>query len=83
MSDMTISDLIERLSEILEEHGDLPIRAALQPNYPLLAEIDAVTTIVDTVRDRAEVYLGLAEPREYGGSDLWADDVVYVEEVAS
>lgn len=48
---MTLGDLIERLQDLAEEHGeDLEVRLAHQPNWPLEYSIGEVTT-TEAVRD--------------------------------
>lgn len=73
---MTLDELIERLEDIREEigNGDVPVRGVQQPNYPLLARICAVTVVEED--GKQEMFIGLAEPREYGCSEHYADDFV-------
>lgn len=77
---MTLNELIERLEEIRDEvGGGTTVRGVFQPNYPLIARIDAVTTITDSGKADG-VFIGLAEAKEYGCSDHYADDFVSLEE---
>lgn len=71
---MTLDELIDRLQEIRDEHGDVEVRGVFQPNYPLLADISAVTTIIED--GEIEVFIGLADGREYGDSRHYEDDEV-------
>lgn len=36
---MMLSELVERLTEIYDTHGDREVRLAYQPSYPLAAEV--------------------------------------------
>jgi hypothetical protein len=77
---MTLDELIERLEEIRDEvGGDATVRGVLQPNYPLIARIDAITTIIDSGKEDG-VFIGLAEAREYGCSEHYADDFVSIDQ---
>lgn len=78
---MTLNELIERLEEIREEvSGNTLIRGAFQPNYPLIAGVEAITTYVSEDADETGVYIALGDAREYGSSDLWNDELVYRDE---
>lgn len=78
---MTLDEMIERLEEIREEvGGSVAIRGAFQPNYPLVTGVDAITTYVSDDSDKAGVYIALGDGRNYGSSDMWDDDFVYVNE---
>lgn len=78
---MTLNELIERLEEILSEvSGTTPIRGAFQPNYPLVADVAAVTTFISEDADESGVYIALADGRNYGSSAMWDDEVVYRDE---
>jgi hypothetical protein len=68
---MRINELIERLQEIQEDHGNIEVRGAFQPRYPLLSEIQAITTLVDT--KFPEVFIALGDGDEYGSKKLWDD----------
>jgi hypothetical protein len=79
---MTLQELIDRLEDLREEiGGDAKVRGVLQPNYPLIARIDAITAIVDS-DDKDGVFIGLGEAREYGSSIHYSDDIVSAEEFA-
>lgn len=41
---MNISELIEQLQAVLEDEGDLDVRIAMQPSWPLAANVAAVVT---------------------------------------
>ncbi len=72
---MTLDELIERLQEIREDIGsDVPVRGVQQPNYPLLAQIEALTTIYRG--GTTEVFIALADARDYGTRDHYADDFI-------
>lgn len=74
---MTLDELIERLTEIRENYevsGDTVVRGAFQPNYPLIAAIAAVTTIVSDTE--AGIYIALGDAREYGLKAMWDDELV-------
>ena len=46
---MNLDEMIERLEEIREEvGGDFPVRGAFQPNYVLLSDVDAITTVTES-----------------------------------
>lgn len=72
---MTLDELIERLEEIRDEvGGDVSVRGVHQPHYPLLSQIEAITTVEED--GEHEVFIGLADAREYGCSEHYADDFV-------
>jgi hypothetical protein len=74
---MTLNELIERLEEIRDEvSGNIQVLGAFQPNYPLIANIDAVTTLISDDSDRAGVYIALSDGNSYGSRDLWDDDFI-------
>jgi len=78
---MTLNELIERLEEIRDEaSGDIQILGAFQPNYPLVADVAAVTTFLSEDADESGVYIALADARNYGSSAMWDDEVVYRDE---
>ena len=71
---MTLNELIERLESLRDDYGvdgDSDVRGAFQPNYPLVARIDAITTINGD--DEVTIYIALADAREYGSEKLWED----------
>jgi hypothetical protein len=79
MSRMTLDQLIDRLSDIREEiGGDAPVRGVQQPSYPLLGQIEAITTV--QTGDESEVFIGLAEPKAYGSHYHYEDDFVDAED---
>jgi hypothetical protein len=74
---MTLDELIDRLTEIREEvGGEFPVRGAFQPNYVLLAEIDAVSTITES-GDADGVFIALSDSHDYGSGIHYSDEVVY------
>lgn len=74
---MTLDELIDRLTEIRDEvGGDFPVRGAFQPNYVLLADIDAISTITES-GDADGVFIALADGRDYGSAIHYSDEVVY------
>ena len=75
---MKLSELIERLETIREEVGDAEIRAAFQPSYPLVAEIDAISTMICD-EDDATVYIAIGNGHEYGSREMWCDDYMEIE----
>ena len=78
---MTLNELIERLEEIRNEaSGDIQILGAFQPNYPLVADVAAVTTFLSEDADESGVYIALGDGRNYGSSAMWDDEVVYRDE---
>ena len=73
---MTLTELIERLTDIQEEHGNIQVLAAFQPNYPLITEVQAITTV--TIGDTATLYIAVGDGDEYGSQYLWSDDEIEV-----
>lgn len=78
---MTLTELIDRLEDLREDlqTGELEVRGVLQPNYPLIARIDAITAIVDS-GDKDGVFIGLGEAKEYASSLHYSDDIVSADE---
>jgi hypothetical protein len=80
---MTLDELIQRLEDIREEvGGEVSVRGVQQPDWPLLGQIQAITTV--QTGDLSEVFIGLAEPKDYGSQLHYEDDFVeseYDEEV--
>ena len=75
---MTLNELIERLEELrddLEISGRTSVRGAFQPNYPLIAEVHAITTLVDE-EGNARIFIALGDGDDYGARTLWEDDIV-------
>jgi len=75
---MTLTELIDRLTEIQEEHGDIEVLAAFQPNYPLIAEVQAITTVSE--HDTATLYIAVGDGNEYGNKNLWCDDQIDIDD---
>lgn len=76
---MTLNELIERLTELRDYndiHGDTPIRGAFQQNYPLVASVAAITTVVSDDADEAGVYIALGDGSKYGFGAMWDDEIV-------
>ncbi len=71
---MKISELIEILEIIKEQHGDVEIGIAEQPSYPLLYLIDGIT--YDEEENMALVVEGHQEG--YGKRE-WFDEFRYIE----
>jgi len=80
---MTLNELIERLQDLRDYHevdGESQVTGAFQPNYPLLADIEAVTTILDAFDGTARIYLGLGGAESYGSGKEWDDEVLDLSE---
>lgn len=76
---MRIGELINRLTEIQEEHGEIEVRGAFQPDYPLISRLEAVTTLINEQEETATVFLALGDGDEYGTKSLWDDCDTYEE----
>jgi hypothetical protein len=73
---MKLSELIQRLDDIrYEVGGDYPVLGAIQPDWCLLTNIDAITTVTDS-GDRNGIYIGLSEGKHYGSREFYFDDFV-------
>ena len=80
---MTLDELIERLTDLRDDQeisGDTEIRGAFQPNYPLVAAVHAITTIVSDDEKEAGIYFALGDATTYGSEAMWDDDIVYRDE---
>jgi hypothetical protein len=76
---MTLNELIERLEDLRDYHevdGQSQITGAFQQHYPLLADVEAVTTIIDAFDGSTRIYLGLGGAESYGSGKEWDDDVI-------
>lgn len=71
---MELKELIERLQEIQEEYPDAMVSGVFQPNYPLIGELIAITTMEDA--DGARVFIGLAHGYEYGSRKHYANQFI-------
>ena len=71
---MNIRELIEKLSEIEEWYGDIEVRAAFQPNYPLVTDIQELTTVIED--DEPTLFIALGDGEDYGTKRMWDGDVV-------
>jgi hypothetical protein len=71
-----IEELIERLQEIQEEYPEAEVMCVFQPNYPLIAEVEGITT-VERKNGTATVYIGLSDGKSYGTKDLYDDDFTF------
>ena len=76
---MRIGELIDRLTEIQEEHGEIEVKGAFQPRWPLITDLEAVTTLIDEEEETATVFLALGDGDEYGSKSLWDDCDTYTE----
>ncbi len=79
---MTLDELIERLTDLRDVEGipgHMEVRIAQQPNYPLLGNLEAVTTVVESQDGDSEatVYLASGDAKDYGFRSLWDDDIQY------
>jgi hypothetical protein len=75
---MTLNELIQRLTDIRDDwdvSGDTPVLGAFQPNYPLVADIAAITTIMDA-NEVPTIYIAISDGSNYGNSLMYSDDVV-------
>lgn len=80
---MTLNELIERLEELRDDYdvpGNTTIRGAFQPNYPLVARINAVTTFSSEDTAESAIYIALGDGNDYGSRDMWEDEIVYRDE---
>ncbi|NDC19930.1 MAG: hypothetical protein EBZ87_06650 [Microbacteriaceae bacterium] len=73
---MTLTELIDRLTAIQEEHGDIEVLAAFQPNYPLITDVQAITTVI--AGDDTTLYIAVGDGDAYGSKNLWSDDEIEV-----
>lgn len=73
---MTLTELIDRLTAIQEEHGDIEVLAAFQPNYPLITDVQAITTVIS--EDETTLYIAVGDGDNYGSKNLWSDDEIEV-----
>ena len=73
---MTLTELIDRLTAIQEEHGDIEVLAAFQPNYPLITDVQAITTVIS--EDETTLYIAVGDGDNYGSKNLWADTEIEV-----
>lgn len=72
---MKISELIERLTDIHEEFGDVNVEGVFQPDYPLISDIDSITTL-EGDSGQITVFIGLGDGSEYGCRKHYADTYV-------
>lgn len=80
---MKLNELIEKLEDLRDNPdvgGDIEIRGAFQPNYPLISRIDAVTALISEDSKESGVYIALGDGTNYGSPLMWEDDVVYRDE---
>jgi hypothetical protein len=76
---MTLNEIIERLQDLRDNYevdGYAQVTGAFQPNYPLLADIEAITTIIDAFDGSTRIYLGLGGAESYGSGKEWDDDII-------
>ena len=67
--------MVSELKKILEDYeaegkGDMSVRVAVQPNYPMAAYVAAVTRVGDTL------YIAASEQDEYITEKAWGEDDV-------
>ena len=68
---LTVSELKEMLEDYeAEGKGDLLVSVAVQPNYPMSAEVAAVTRVGD------RLYIAAAEQDEYITKKAWGEEDV-------
>ena len=68
---LTVSELREMLEDYeAEGKGDLQVRVAVQPNYPMAAYVAAVTRVGDTL------YIAASDQDEYITEKAWGEDDV-------
>jgi hypothetical protein len=73
---VNLDEMIKRLEEIREEvGGDFPVRGAFQPNYVLLSDVDAITTVTES-GDEDGVFICLGNGHEYGSPKHYLDDFI-------
>ena len=65
---MTITELIERLEELREEHGDLSVGAVIQPHYPMCARIQRV------VPSDGAIAIAVEDPHGYANDNVFIGD---------
>lgn len=70
---MTLDNLIEMLEEIRNEgSGDMEVRIATQPTYPLAFAVGGVNIVGDEEDDEEPVvYIGTGTPLDYAPRDAW------------
>lgn len=73
---MTLTELIDRLTAIQDDHGDIEVLAAFQPNYPLVTSVQAITTVI--AGDTTTLYIAVGDGDSYGNKNLWSDDEIEV-----
>ena len=68
---LTVSELKGMLEDYeAEGKGDMPVRVAVQPNYPMAAYVAAVTRVGDTL------YIAASDQDEYITEKAWGEDDV-------
>ena len=66
---LTVSELKGILEDYeMEGKGDMVVRVAVQPNYPMAADLVAMTRIGDTL------YIAAADQDEYITKKAWGDN---------
>lgn len=66
---MKLSQLIEDLQDLLDDHGDLDVAVAHQPTYPLAARPSNVT--VANLNGRRTAFVACAESLDYAPREAW------------
>lgn len=64
---MTVSDLIDMLEDVRIEYGDIDVKIAMQPSWPLEARVKNVTAIEGTC------YVACSEPGDYAPREAWEE----------
>ena len=68
---LTVSELKEMLEDYeAEGKGDMSVRVAVQPSYPMAAYVAAVTRVGDTL------YIAASDQDEYITEKAWGEDDV-------
>ena len=72
---MQLQEIINRLTDMAEDIGyDAEVKGAFQPNYPLVASV--LNICAD--ENKKQVFIALAEPRDYGIRAMW--DETYIDD---
>lgn len=70
---MTLNELVEVLTCLAETEGGREVRIALQPNYPLAADLAAITLL------DGKVWLAASDADGYTSGLAWAGDDIEAE----
>jgi hypothetical protein len=86
---MKLSHLIEALEDFADVYGDIEVRVAHQPGYPLMASVQQVTLVekaqLSTRRYESNekqpcVFIACGESSEYAPKEAWEGGVVSAED---